>query len=134
MGSKCKPVDKQRIGRLSNVRGFTLLELIVVIAILGALAALAIPRFTGVLENSQKKTDEANIRIVESAIELYQAEKGALPSGVNTFDELVSELNEVGYLKNTELKAVTKGSTFDYDPKTKKISLSNLPAAANDAE
>lgn len=124
MGNKSKLVEGCQINRFNNIRGFTLMELIVVIAILGALAALVMPRFGGVLENSQQKTDEANIRIVESALELYQAEKGALPSGVDTFNELITELNKVGYLKNTELAAVSKGKVFTYDPSSKEISLS----------
>lgn len=123
MGNKSKPIDIIKMSGRHNVRGFTLMEIIVVIAILGALAALAIPRFTGVLANSQKNTDLANIRIVESAIELYAAEKGKMDSDVDTFDELVTELYTVGYLKNSEIKAVSEGKTFSYNAGTKKISL-----------
>lgn len=106
-----------------NVFGFTLMEVIVVIAILGAMTALALPRFTGVLENSQKKTDEANIRIVESAIELYQAEKGVIPAKVTTFDGLVTELHDAEYLKNTVIKPESSGNKFIYDSGTKTVSL-----------
>lgn len=118
MGNKSKSVSE-----LNNVSGFTLMEIIVVIAILGALAALAIPRFTGVLENSQKKTDLANIRIVESAIELYQAEIGEIPTSVDSFNELITELNRVGYIKSAELLAVSKGKSFSYDASTNIITL-----------
>lgn len=118
MGNKSKSVKL-----LSNVCGFTLMEMIVVIAILGALAALAIPRFTGVLENSQEKTDLANIRIVESAVELYEAEIGDIPVSIGSFNELITELNHVGYLKNAELKAVSEGKSFSYNVSTQKISL-----------
>ncbi|MBU4440285.1 MAG: prepilin-type N-terminal cleavage/methylation domain-containing protein [Acetobacterium sp.] len=118
MGNKSKSVKQ-----LNNVSGFTLMEIIVVIAILGALAALAIPQFTGVLENAQKKTDLANIRIVESAIELYQAEIGKIPASVDSFNELITELNRVGYIKSTELLAVSKGKSFSYDAVTNKITL-----------
>lgn len=118
MGTKSKSTN-----RLSNECGFTLMEIIVVIAILGALAALAIPQFTGVLENSQKKTDLANVRIVESAIELYQAEIGKMPASVDSFNELITELNRVGYIKSSELLAVSKGKSFSYDASTNKITL-----------
>lgn len=127
MGNKSKSSDRLKISRRHNVRGFTLMEIIVVIAILGALAALAIPRFTGVLANSQNNTDQANIRIVESAVELYRAEKGDLDPAVDTFDELVAKLNEAGYLKNSELKAVSKGKIFSYNSGTKQISLIAIP-------
>lgn len=120
MATKSKYSDKP-----INVGGFTLMEVIVVIAILGAMAALAIPRFTGVLENSQKQTDLANIRIIESAIELYQAEIGDLPATVDSYNELITELNHVGYIKNSELLAVSKGKRFSYDAVTKTVSLTD---------
>lgn len=96
-----------------KVKGFTLMEVIVVIAILGALTALALPKFTGVLANSQMKTDLANVRLVESAVELYRAEKESLPTGA-TFDGLVTTLNTAGYLKNTVITSAS-GGTFSYD-------------------
>ncbi|AFA49391.1 prepilin-type N-terminal cleavage/methylation domain-containing protein [Acetobacterium woodii] len=120
MATKSKCFDKP-----GNVKGFTLMEVIVVIAILGALAALAIPRFTGVLENSQEQTDLANIRIVESAIELYQAEIGDLPATVDSYNELITELNHVGYIKNSELLPVSNGKRFSYDAATKTVSLTD---------
>lgn len=97
-----------------NILGFTLMEVIVVIAILGALTALALPMFTGVLANSQIKTDQANVRIVESAVELYHAEIGELPGSVTSFDALVTELNIQGYLKNAAITSVSGGS-FSYE-------------------
>ena len=106
-----------------NVCGFTLIEVIVVIAILGALTALALPRFIGVLANSQEKTDLANVHIVQSAVELYEAEKGEIPSTIATFDGLVTELNAKGYLKNTEIKPVSKNKVFSYDKSTQTVSL-----------
>ncbi|WP_296559843.1 prepilin-type N-terminal cleavage/methylation domain-containing protein [uncultured Acetobacterium sp.] len=131
MGTKRKLNGKQAIKQVNNSRGFTLLEMIVAIAVLGALAALAIPQFKDVIENSRKRTDQANIQIIESAIELYKAEIGDIPAGVTTFNQLVTELNRVGYLKNSEVKAVTKDKVFTYDSSQKKVSLTASPGVVS---
>mgnify|MGYP003699977431 CR=1 FL=1 len=69
-------------------RGFTLIELIVVIAILGILAAIAVPRVTTSLSNAKTNADEANIKILQNAVERYYVEKGTYPS---TLDDLVPD-------------------------------------------
>ena len=45
-----------------NKKGFTLAELLIVVAIIGVLVAISIPIFTGQLEKAREATDEANIR------------------------------------------------------------------------
>jgi prepilin-type N-terminal cleavage/methylation domain-containing protein len=71
-------------------KGFTLIELVVVIAILGILAAIAIPRLTGTRENAQKKAIIANLRTIDSALTLATAE------GVSI--TVLSDLVDKGYL------------------------------------
>lgn len=63
---------------LKNKKGFTLVELMVVVAILGILVAVAVPVYSSVTENAEKNTCAANIRTIESAIVVYEAEKGSI--------------------------------------------------------
>ena len=84
-----------KMKKVKNKKGFTLIELIVVIAILGILAALAIPRFTGTQLRAQERTHNANVRTIESAIGIAQAETG---DALADFDDITADLVTAGYL------------------------------------
>ncbi len=65
--------------KMRNKKGFTLIELIVVIAILGILAAVLIPRFTG-FQNKARATEVlVAAKSVGTAIDGYEAEHGVYP-------------------------------------------------------
>ena len=52
----------------TNKKGFTLAELLIVVAIIGVLVAISIPIFTGQLEKAREATDAANIRAAYAAV------------------------------------------------------------------
>jgi general secretion pathway protein G len=56
--------------------GFTLVELLVVVVILGVLAAVAIPMFSGSTEDSKRSALDQDLAILNKAVELYQVEHG----------------------------------------------------------
>ena len=61
-------------------KGFTLLELLVVLAILAILIAIAIPVYKGQKEKAARTAHNANVRVLETAVESYrQDHDGELP-------------------------------------------------------
>ena len=56
--------------------GFTLIELVVVVSIIGVLVAVAVPTYNQITTNAKQKAHEANIKIIEGAATLYIADNG----------------------------------------------------------
>lgn len=61
--------------KLKDNKGFTLLELMIVVAIIGILTAVSVPVYNNVQNNARKKAVEANLKTIDSAIMFYQADK-----------------------------------------------------------
>jgi len=78
---------------IKNDYGFTLIELMVVIIVLGVLASIAIPKFLGVKEQAKEVEAEALGRNIRTAMEVYYQNNLGYPnaSNINNFnDSLIS--------------------------------------------
>ena len=66
-------------------KGFTLIELMIVVAIIGILAAIAIPKFAQMLEKSREGATKGNLGAMRSAVTIYYSEKeGTWPGDLTT--------------------------------------------------
>ena len=117
--------------KLNNRKGFSLIELVVVVAILGILAMVAIPRVTGSLDTAKKNTDNTNLRALNNAVELYYAEKEKWPSE-ESLDKFTADIDE--YLPTIPGVQVTgKSFVYDSDASGAKVTYVNTPATVSGA-
>ncbi len=72
-------------------RGFTLIEIMVVIVILGILAGLVLPRFMGRTEEAKKIKAKLQIENLEAALKLYKLDTGMYPTTEQGLEALVQK-------------------------------------------
>lgn len=85
--------------RRSAERGFTLIELMIVVAIIAILAAVLIPNFVNARAQAQTSACESNLRSIATALELYYADQQSYPNGA--VPAALQGPNNVNYLNNT---------------------------------
>ena len=90
--------------RLSSNAGFTLIEIMVVVLILGLLAALVVPRIVGRTDDARVTKAKSDIKAIESALNLFKIDNGFYPSSAEGLAALVQapprakKWNPDGYL------------------------------------
>jgi general secretion pathway protein G len=81
-----------------NKKGFTLIELLVVIAIIGLLSTLAIVSLNSARQKSRDAKRVADIKQIQTALELYYNDNFGYPPDVTSGDSITSTNTEVTYM------------------------------------
>ena len=108
--------------RKKREEGFTLIELVIVIAIIGILMAIAIPKYMSARRTAAANATQANLKNLAMALELYMAEEGesAYPAGAE-INTVLKPYLPGGAPKNPagnyyEYTLLTDGTFLIYDP------------------
>jgi general secretion pathway protein G len=92
-------------------RGFTLIELVVVVLVMGILAAVAAPKMFDTASNAKINSSRQSLVVLRDAIELYKAQNGTYPGQGGSGTALATDL--AGFIKGSFPKVQIPGAKND---------------------
>ena len=113
-------MTKRRKKRMQ--KGFTMVELMAVLIILGLLATVLVQNFMGSTDKARKITTKANLKILHTAVMQFKMDTGQFPTEeegllalIEPPTELVDLVEPGGYLETTEVPKDGWGNEFYYE-------------------
>ena len=97
-------VDRPQCSRWRRASAFTLIELVVVLAILALLISIAAPRYFAHVDRAREATLRQNLSVMRDAIDKFHADKARYPE---TLDELVT----ARYIRRIPVDPITESAT-----------------------
>lgn len=96
-------------------RGFTLIEMMIVVAIIAILVAILVPNFMRARAQAQTAACEANLKEIATALELYQTDHQTYPDVASLTNVTSTEPNIGPYLRQTPIDPVAPAGNYQYD-------------------
>lgn len=97
--------------RLNSEAGFTLTELLIVVAILGVLVAVVLPNFTGILGNAKSSSGAAELNIIQTAVDAKLANESLTTTTAIT--SATSDMTSGGFdLSPTYMRSTATKGTY----------------------
>ncbi len=107
-------------------RGFTLVEILIVVVILGILAAIVIPQFTQASTEAKLNSLCSNLQSLRSQIELYKCQHNDIspaPDGTDpeTWVQMTETTSIVGVASGTKVRDTGAGAVYIYGPYLERV-------------
>ena len=102
------------IGKLRRQQGFTFIEMVIVIVMIGVLLGIAVPKYWTQVQISKESVLKSNLAVIRERLDMYKADRDKYP---NSLQELV----EAGYLREIPEDPMMGAAEWeevyeDYDP------------------
>lgn len=97
--------------------GFTLVELIIVLAIVAIVGAILIPNFLNTTDRARLRSDIQSVRVLQNALDLHNVEQpaSAIIRPSDSITTVLSALNQRGYIDYRRVSVQTPGAVFMLD-------------------
>ncbi len=102
----------------SGRQGFTLIELLLVLVILGILAAIVVPKFSGRTEQAKLVAAQTQISSFSTALEAFEVDNGYFPKGKSGLMDLVQQPRDAQSWRGPYMKDIPKdpwGNDYIYE-------------------
>jgi len=110
-----------RKAKIETRKGFTMVELMAVLIIIGLLATLVVTKVATKIDQARVTTTKANLKILHSSVNQFKMDTGRFPSEEMGLEELLEQPGDVenyepgGYLETTEIPKDGWGNEFIYE-------------------